>query len=110
MRSRWILVLIASLGLGCTNMTHAEDKEGKEGHETKIKFSEAPAAVQATLKKESNNAAIDEVDKETDDGKTIYETDVTVDGKTWEIKVAEDGSLISKKVEEEDKEKNINET
>jgi len=101
---RFGLVLVASLAIvGCTNM-HAEDNE-KEGDEVKIKFAEAPAAVQATLRKESNNAAIDTIDKETDEGKTIYEADAMVNGENWEIKVAEDGHLISKKLDPEEGEK-----
>jgi hypothetical protein len=41
------------------------------------------------------------VDKETDDGKTVYEADVTLNGHNYEIRVAPDGTLISKKLDEE---------
>jgi len=108
MRSRWILVLLAALGLTLfTTMSRAEDDKKKEGeeNEVKIKLSDCPAAVQETLKKEAGGAEIKEVDKETDDGKTVYKTDVTIDGKEVEIKVAEDGKLISKKVEDDKDEK-----
>ncbi len=103
MRSRWILVLLATFGLALfSTITRAEDKkEEKDEGEVKVKLEECPPAVQATLKKEAEGATIKEVDKETDDGKTIYETDVTINGKEVEIKVAEDGKLISKKVEDE---------
>ena len=33
---------------------------------------------------------------------TTYETDVKSEGKNWEIRVAPDGKLISKKIDEED--------
>jgi hypothetical protein len=107
MRSKWIVVLLATVGLiGCANLK-AEDKKGeeKEGDEVKISFAECPAPVKATLNKESNNAKIESVDKETDEGKTIYEADVMMDGQNYEIKVAEDGKLISKKVDNEEGEK-----
>ena len=107
MNKRWILVLLAAFGLAAfTTLSRAEDKEKKEeGDEVKVKFDDCPAAVKATFNKETNNAKIETVDKETDDGKTIYEADVTIDGKTHEIKVAEDGKLISNKIEDADEEK-----
>ena len=60
-----------------------------------------PAAVQKTFKREANGADIDVVDKETNDGKAVYEVDVKIDGKNYEIRVAEDGILISKALDEE---------
>ena len=42
------------------------------------------------------------MDKEIKDGKTVYEVDVKIDGKNYEIKVAMDGILISKALDEED--------
>ena len=53
----------------------------------------------------SHGATIATVDKESDEGKTIYEADVDIKGKNYEIKVAEDGTLISKKLDDESKEK-----
>ena len=41
------------------------------------------------------------MDKETNDGKAVYEVDVKIDGKNYEIRVAEDGILISKALDEE---------
>jgi hypothetical protein len=80
-----------------------EEKEEKEGNETKVQLSQVPQAVQTTLKEESHGATIATVDKETDDGKTIYEADVDIKGKNYEIKIAEDGTLISKKLDPEEK-------
>jgi uncharacterized membrane protein YkoI len=58
-----------------------------------LKLSECPAAVQKTFQREANGATINEVEKEIEDGKTIYEADVTFDEKEYEITVAEDGTL-----------------
>ena len=103
MKSRWILILVAALGLTAfTTVGRAEDKEKEEGNEVKVKFDDCPAAVKATFTAEAKGGKIETVDKETDDGKTIYEADVTIDGKNHEIKVAEDGKLISNKIDEED--------
>ncbi len=82
--------------------TLAEDKEKEEANEQKVKFAQVPAAAQKTLTEEAKGAKIDEVDKETDDGKTVYEVDVLINNKNYEIKVAEDGTLISKKLDVEE--------
>ena len=66
---------------------------------------DAPAPVRETLNRETNNAKIATVDRETKDGKTIYEADAMVNGQNWEIKVSEDGKVISKKPDNEENEK-----
>ena len=71
--------------------------------EEKVNLDQVPAAVKATLQKEAGTSPISTVDKEIDDGKTIYEADVVIDGKNYEIKVAEDGKLISKGLDEDEK-------
>jgi hypothetical protein len=99
-------VLLLATAMSCAAQgKEKEEKEEKEGDETKVQFSQVPQAVQTTLKEESHGATIATVDKETDEGKTIYEADVDIKGKNYEIKVAEDGTLISKKLDDESKEK-----
>jgi hypothetical protein len=99
-------VLLLSTAMSCAAQgKEKEEKEEKEGNETKVQFSQVPQAVQTTLKEESHGATITTVDKESDEGKTIYEADVDIKGKNYEIKVAEDGTLISKKLDDESKEK-----
>ncbi len=105
MRSKWIVIMSCVLGLtALAPLARAEEKE-KEENEVKVKFADLPAPVQATLNKESNNATIATVDKETEDGKTTYEADVKLDGKNYEVKIAEDGTLVSKKIDDEKDEK-----
>src|SRR5690349_7553520 len=102
--SQKILCLLVALALaGFTTAVRAESKENeKEADEVKVKFDDCPAAVKATLTKEAGGATIATVDKETEDGKTIYEADAKIDGQNYEIKVAEDGKLISKKMDNEE--------
>jgi hypothetical protein len=99
-----MLLMAMCVIAGCTMMSRADDKDKdkEEGNEQKMAFNQAPQSVQQTLTKEADGNKIDQVDKETDDGKTIYEADVTINGKNYEIKVAEDGTLISKKLDMED--------
>ncbi len=79
-----------------------EDGEEEEVDEVKIKLSDCPVAVQKTLKREAGGAKIDAVDKESVDGETAFEVDVNIGGRNYEIKVAPDGTLISKALDEED--------
>jgi hypothetical protein len=81
-------------------------EEEDEGKEVKIKFSEAPEAVQKTLTEEAKGVKIKTLDKETHkDGKIVYEADVKIDGTNYEIQVAPDGKLIHKIVDKEEDEK-----
>lgn len=108
MRDRTFILALLTGSLvigGCASMQKNNDKEGEEKDEVKMSFADVPAPVQATLRRESNGARIDKVDKETDDGKTIYEADVMMSGTNWELKVDETGKLVSKKVDNEEGEK-----
>ena len=92
--------LLGSIGYAAS----AGPAEAGEANEVKIKFSEAPAPVQATLKAEAKGAVIETLDKETDAGKLVYEADVMIDGKNTEIKVGEDGKIVSRRLDAEDEE------
>ena len=82
-----------------------EEKEDDDDEkEEKIKFADAPAAVQKTLKREAGGAEIKDVVKETEDGKTTYEANVKIDGHLYEISVAADGTLIEKALDDEEEE------
>jgi uncharacterized membrane protein YkoI len=99
----WFLTVATSLWI-----TGAKPAIAEVDNETKIKFADAPAAVQKTLKREAAGASIDEIEKETEDGKTEYEAEVTIDGKVYEVKIAEDGTLLGKNLKtEEDEEVTI---
>ena len=93
----WIVAaaLSVSLASGVLIKARAEDKEKEEGDEQKIKLTEAPAAVQEALKKESKGAKIETIDKEMRDGKQVFEADAIVDGKNHEIIVDGKGNLYT---------------
>lgn len=95
------IALAVAVGLGgCSNMPW-QDKEDDDANEVAVSIDQVPAAAKATLTKEAGNGKIDEIDKVTEGGRTIYEADVLLDGKKWEVRVAEDGKLISKELDEE---------
>src|SRR5205823_1947539 len=68
----------------------------------RVAIEEVPAAAKATLQQRAGDGKIDEVKKETEDGKTTYEADATIGGKEYEIEVAEDGTLLEKKLKEKE--------
>jgi hypothetical protein len=76
---------------------------GDEGEE--IKFASCPPAVRKTLQAEARGAKIETVLEEKDeDDETIYWADVTLDGKTYEIGVLEDGTLSEMNLAVDDEE------
>ena len=66
----------------------------------RVPLDQVPAAVRATLERETRGAAIGEVEREEEDGRTVYEAKATVDGKRYEYTVAADGTLVGR--EEDD--------
>jgi hypothetical protein len=96
-----IALLSATLLVGCS---HNNQKE--EGNETVVTMDQVPQAARDALKREAQGAAITKIDKETSGGKVIYETDVMINGKNWEIKVDDAGNVVSKKLDNEEEEKN----
>jgi hypothetical protein len=66
-----------------------------------------PEAVQKTIQAQATakSATVGEVEKETEKGKVTYEAEIVQkDGKKFEVKVAEDGSLIKVKADDDEKE------
>ncbi len=77
----------------------AKDADEKD---VTVKIEDCPKAVRETIKKTVGDGKIEEIVKETETGVTLYEVDATIDGKDYELKIAEDGKLVAKKLEQED--------
>ncbi len=110
MSKRWMMIGAITLALtavSANSLFAAEKDEEKVKKETEVKMSlkDVPAEVRATLTREANGVEIKTVDMEKKDGKTVYETDVVIDGTNYEIVVGADGKLISKKIDNEEDEK-----
>src|SRR3954471_12198701 len=71
---------------------------GQEGKETPVAMNDVPAAVRATLEREAAGGRVTEVEKEMKGGRTVYSADLTINGKGWDITVAEDGTVVSKEL------------
>ena len=76
-----------------------------EQAEKKISIGELPEAAKTTILSEAKAGTIQELETEIEDGRTIYEAEVTIDGQETDIKVADDGTLLGKEVEDADDEK-----
>ena len=69
-----------------------------------VSFEKSPPVVQATFKKEAWDSKIESLGKDIKYGETIYEATIEHHGKTYEIVVAQDGTLVEKTlvIDEED--------
>ena len=76
----------------------ALDLEAKAS-EVEVKLTEAPQAVQKTLQEEAMGSALGVVLKTTADGKTLYGTTITKRDKPYWLTVAEDGTLVEKRLD-----------
>lgn len=98
-KTAWPMFALLSLGLVVSPAAAAEEKDGDDENEVKVQLKDCPEAVQKTIKKEAGSGKIREIEKEQEGGKTVYEAEVVIDSKEYEITVAEDGKLLEKEEE-----------
>src|ERR1700681_2074875 len=67
--------------------------------ESKVKMEDLPLAVQKTAKEQSKNATLAGLSKEVEGGKTVYEIETKVNGKSRDLLLDATGAVIE--VEEE---------
>lgn len=60
-----------------------------------VDLKDLSAAVQKTINEQAAGAKIREIERETEDGSTFYEVDITKDGKRMEFKVSDTGKLLT---------------
>jgi hypothetical protein len=72
---------------------------GVQGQERKIERKELPAAVEKTVAEQSAGATIQGFSTEVEQGKRLYEVELTVNGHTKDISMDEQGNVVE--VEEE---------
>jgi uncharacterized membrane protein YkoI len=78
----------------------ADDDDDK--HEEQVSLAETPEAVKATILKETAGTEIKEIEKEAEDGRTIYSAEAIINGQKVDFEIAPDGTLLGKEVENED--------
>jgi uncharacterized membrane protein YkoI len=81
-----------------------DDENGDDENEVLVSIDQVPDVVKATILAEAGDGTIVEIEMENEDGQTIYEADVIIAGQEIEIKVAADGTLLGKAIEDDDEE------
>ena len=100
-RFKALYAVIVLLGIGCAAIpASARDEET-------VSLDQLPDAVKATILREAKGGTITEIERETKDGKTIYEAEFLLDGAEIEIEIAPDGTLLGREVEQEDDEDDL---
>jgi biopolymer transport protein ExbD len=89
-----MLMLTLAIGITVARAWAAEEKEAKEEKDATISLNKLPAAVKATILAQSNGAEIKGIEKEDEDGKTVYSADLIKGKATVEITVSEDGKFL----------------
>ena len=64
-----------------------------------VSLSEVPQAVRATIERELKGVEIDDLERDKDDGKIVFEVEAKDDGRDIDLKIAEDGTLLQKEEE-----------
>ena len=63
--------------------------------ETSVKMKDLPAEVQKTVQEQTKGAQIKGISKEVEKGKTMYEVETTVNGKSRDLLIDASGGLVS---------------
>ncbi|HUK16271.1 MAG TPA: hypothetical protein VLW65_07640 [Bryobacteraceae bacterium] len=62
--------------------------------ETKVRMKDLPAAVQKTVQEQTRTAKLRGLSKEIEKGKTFYEAETTVNGKSRDVLMDADGTVV----------------
>lgn len=62
--------------------------------ETKVQMKDLPPAVQKTVQEQTRNAKLRGFAKEVENGKTYYEAETTVNGKSRDVLIDADGTVV----------------
>jgi len=101
LKKHWKLISLISVVCLALCIGAVATKQAMNG-ETEVSFDKVPAAVRVTIENEAKGGTIEEIEVETEDGETVYEAEVIIDGQEIEIEVAPDGTLLSKETEDDD--------
>ena len=86
-------LILMSLVLGIAGAT------GALASEKKVKMADLPSAVQQTVKEQTKGATLVGLNKEIEGGKTTYEAETKVNGRSRDVEIDESGAVVA--IEEE---------
>ncbi len=96
--SRWVLA--GSLAFGGLAGAQAHDKSERHVGQ-KVTIEELPSAVRSTFEKEGKGGKIEELYRETQNGKTLYEGEVVKGDRGTHLDVSEDGKVLTRSTHDE---------
>lgn len=70
--------------------------------ESVVSIEQVPAAAKAALLAQAQGGTINEIEVEVENGQTIYEAEVIIEGREVDIRVAADGTLLGTETEDDD--------
>jgi hypothetical protein len=91
-QTRWVILAITTLAMFFMAANASSQKK-------KLKKSDLPPAVQKTADEQSQGATVKGYSSEMDQGKLVYEVELTVSGHSKDVSISKDGSVVE--VEEE---------
>ena len=93
-------LILATLTWNASRALAADD----DGKEEKVSVDQLPSLVKMTLLKEVGSGKIVELVKQTKGSTITYEADFKLNDDTWELKIAADGQVIRKQIDNDDDE------
>lgn len=64
-----------------------------------LTLEQLPATVRATVERETKGGQVTDIERDREAGKVIYEVEFTLDGKSYELDIAEDGGLLERRLD-----------
>jgi hypothetical protein len=64
-----------------------------------VSVDQLPPAVRATVDRETKGGQITDIERDSELGQLIYEVEFTLDGKEFELDIAEDGKLLERRLD-----------
>lgn len=64
-----------------------------------VTIDQLPAPVRATVERETKGGQITDIERDSERGQTIYEVEFVLDGKEYELDIAEDGKLLERRLD-----------
>jgi uncharacterized membrane protein YkoI len=59
-----------------------------------VKLEQLPPEVKETVARETKGGTVQEIDRDEEQGQTVFEVEYTKDGARWELDVASDGKVL----------------
>lgn len=79
-----------------------DDDEDGDNDEEEVSARDVPSAVRATIRKLARGGTVEEITKEDENGKVIYEVEIKIGDKEYELEIAANGKLLKKELADDE--------